>query len=176
MRKRSRPALFVLVAALVVGIAGLVSAQGTRSAAPGGEDALLAEVRALRAELAQAAAVSIRAQLLVARLQVQEQRVAGLGRQLLELDGQIAPIAQEVQELTSQLGRLSAASMPAEQQEELAGIRAELKRRITDLQQREQQMRAQQLDVSNAVSAEQGRWIDFNNRLDEIERGLPAAR
>ncbi len=176
MRKHSRPAWFGLVLALLVGIAALASAQGPSNSASGGDAALLAEVRSLRAELAQAAAVSIRSQLLVARLQVQEQRVAGLGRQLLELDGQIAPIAQEVQELTTQLTRLSEATMPAEQQQELAGIRAELKRRITDLQQREQQLRAQQLDVSNAVGAEQGRWIEFNNRLDEIERSLPASR
>jgi hypothetical protein len=71
---------------------------------------------------------------------------------------------------------MSGASVPAEQQKDLDGIRGELKRRIGDLQQREQQLRAQQVDVSNAVSAEQGRWIDFNNRLDEIERSLPAAR
>ena len=176
MQTHSRPSLFVLIAALVVGIAGLVSAQGTRPVPAAGGDPLLAEVRALRAELAQVAAVSIRSQLLVARLQVQEQRVAGLGRQLLELDGQLAPVAQEVQELTAQLARLSQATMPPEQQKELEGIRTELKRRIGDLQQREQQMRAQQVEVSNAVSSEQGRWIEFNNRLDEIERSLPAAR
>ncbi len=176
MKRQSLPALVVLIAVLVVGIAGLVSAQGVRGATAPGGDPLLAEVKALRAELAQAAAVSIRSQLLVARLQVQEQRVAGLGRQLIELDAQIAPVSHEAQELAAQLARLSQVSMPSDEQKELDGIRAELKRRIGDLQQREQQIRAQQLDVSNAVSAEQGRWIDFNNRLDEIERSLPQAR
>ena len=49
----------------------------------------MTEVRALRADIQQMADASIRAQLLVARLQVQEQRIAGIARQLAETEEQM---------------------------------------------------------------------------------------
>ena len=55
---------------------------------PGFAD-LLAEVRGLRADLNQAAGASMRAQLLVARLSLQEQRITTLGKELTELQAQL---------------------------------------------------------------------------------------
>src|SRR6185436_7675898 len=52
-------------------------------------DDVVAEVRALRAEMKQSAEASLRAQLLVARLQVEEQRISGLARQLSETEQEI---------------------------------------------------------------------------------------
>src|SRR4029077_13444243 len=48
-------------------------------------DPLLTEVRALRAELNQAAGASIRTQLLVARLTLQEQRINTISKQLADV-------------------------------------------------------------------------------------------
>ena len=65
---------FVLSAVLVVGVAG--SAGGEQrtapTAAPATMDDLLNELRALRTELRESSAAGLRAQLLVARLQLQE--------------------------------------------------------------------------------------------------------
>src|ERR687895_113852 len=53
------------------------------------QDALLAEIKALRADLNQRLDASIRAQLLVARLQVQEQRISTLTRQMSDIQQQL---------------------------------------------------------------------------------------
>ena len=37
----------------------------------------------------------------------------------------------------------------------------------------EQRLRTEEADVQSVLSAEQGRWNDFNARLDELERALP---
>jgi hypothetical protein len=37
----------------------------------------------------------------------------------------------------------------------------------------EQQLRAQEAEAAANLAAEQGRWNDFNMRLDELERSLP---
>ena len=37
----------------------------------------------------------------------------------------------------------------------------------------EQRLRSEEADVQSVLSAEQGRWSDFNARLDELERALP---
>src|SRR3954468_23562844 len=75
----------LIAAAAIVG-----SVQARQSVADDGGTALLQEVRAMRGELRDAAANSMRAQLLVARLSLQEQRLTVLHRELVEFRGQLA--------------------------------------------------------------------------------------
>src|SRR5260370_19321513 len=79
--------LFAIASSAV--IAG-ITISAAQTATPSGStnspiDQLLAEVRGLRAEVNQAASASVRAQLLVARLQLQEQRINVLAGQLAEV-------------------------------------------------------------------------------------------
>ena len=78
----------ILIAAAVVAIGGMaiVAAQSASNAAG---DPLLQEVRALRADVNHAASTGIRAQLLIARLQSQEQRINVLSGQLTDLRRQL---------------------------------------------------------------------------------------
>ena len=73
----------LLIAPMFVG-AAVLSAQApsppTSSTRPASIEDLVDEVRGLRADIQQMADSSIRAQLLVARLQVQEQRIAGIAQ------------------------------------------------------------------------------------------------
>ena len=71
-----------LIAPMILGATLLTGQAPAAQPRPASMDELVAEVRALRAEIQQMADSSIRAQLLVARLQVQEQRIAGIARQL----------------------------------------------------------------------------------------------
>src|SRR4051812_30434517 len=66
----------------------VIAAQSTtvsKSEISSPQDALLAEVRGLRTDFQQVAKVSVRTQLLVARLQLQEQRIIFVGTQLVEV-------------------------------------------------------------------------------------------
>ena len=70
-------------------------------------------------------------------------------------------------------GLQSAAVAPEERKAADYEITA-LKNRVMEQQQEEQRLQNQLAELSRATSAEQGRWIDFNSRLDELERSLPS--
>ena len=53
---------------------------------------------------------------------------------------------------------------------------SEMKERVAQFQKEAQELRTQEIEVSNQLTTEQGRWLDFNSRLDELERLLPASQ
>ena len=166
---------FLTTAAFVVagslGVAAVVAGQSARTAGSG--DDLLAEVRALRAEFNQAAGASVRTQLLVARLQLQEQRVLATARQLQELQDRLASVQQGQAALVERLAASEDGQqrLPPEDRSD-DQIRA-LKLQLEQVQKREQDLRAQEAASSGALAAEQAKWTDFNSRLDALERTLP---
>src|SRR5688572_6723773 len=82
-------------------IAGVATGQGQRPDAT--LDELVVEVQAMRAEMNQAAAASIRAQLLVGRLQMEDQRIAGVVRELDAVQADLAGNAQARAEAATRL-------------------------------------------------------------------------
>ena len=140
---------------------------------------LLAEVEALRADLQAVASASLRAQLLVARLSLQEQRIATLGKQLTDVQGQLGGAVGARTAMELQIKRFTEAveggAMPLEERkaidQQLEGFKALLGQRRSA----EQQLRSQESELAAVIAGEQNRWIDFNARLDEIERALPGS-
>ena len=170
----------VIAGLLVLGLVPGLSGQSGRTAQPPDFADLLAEVKALRADVNQAASASLRAQLLVARLSLQEQRITTLGRQLIDVQAQLMAATRERTELESQVKRFNEAaadgSVPAEERKAIEQHARDLK--ASQLPQRllaEQQLRTQESDLAGAIAGEQSRWTDFNARLDELERSLPRA-
>ena len=163
----------------IVCVAGVLSAQTARPAqsSPGSSsDELLAEVRALRAEVNLAAGASIRAQVLVARLQSQEQRINVVSGQLLEVRHQLS--VEETNQVTqaAELKRLhdvSQGSATPEEKKEAQAAAAQLDPQVVQSQREEQRLRQQESEMASQLATDQGRWIDFNSRLDELERQLP---
>jgi hypothetical protein len=172
-----RIARIVAVVCLVVG--GVIAVPfGQAQRPPASMEDLLTEVRELRAELNQAAGTSMRMQLLLARLQLQEQRVTTAARQLTEVrqllttkqSGQVPAIAGLTQlEEASRRGLADPAEQKAVEQE-LPRARA----RVAQMQREEQELRTQEAELAGVLASEQGRWLDFNSRLDDLERALPA--
>ena len=95
-----------LVAVLLMAVISVSSAQGTASQPQSAIPELLAEVRGLRAELNHAAGASMRMQLLVARLTLQEQRIAAAGRELVAVQGSLSAATRERSNTESEMGRL----------------------------------------------------------------------
>jgi hypothetical protein len=148
--------------------------------------ALLAEVRALRADLAEASRNSLRAQLLVARVQLQEQRIIYFDRRRAEAATRVAEAAEKsreaavkVTELEEQQRRFRAGvaqipkpevdAMVAQLGSELDKVRGDAAAAV----QTEQRLRTEEAGVASALADETGRWTEFNTRLDELERALP---
>ena len=171
-----RTVLGIMFAA-AIGLVTIAASQGgaaTQAPPPlGAADALLAEVRGLRNDLNQAAGTSIRTQLLVARLQLQEQRTNTVARQLSDVQAQIsttglAPMVTRMRQLETMLrGALSQEERTSAEQE-----MTELKVAMDDAQRRTDALAAQEASLSNAFGTEQARWLELSERLDQIERDI----
>ena len=167
----------ILIVGVLAGVGGVLFAQGTRTAVDGpAHDALLAEVRTLRAEINQVAVSSIRMQLLVARLQLQEQRVLMAGRQLVDVQNALAAVRLEiageqarVDQLEKSMSRVTSQGQVQIQQAILAADA-----QIEQQQRRQQELQVRETELLNAVNNEQVRRADFSDRLDALERSLPA--
>ena len=168
----------VMLVVCVLAVGAVLSAQGTRPHLDSsGADALLAEVRALRAEVNDATNASVRMQLLVARLQLQEGRVVAASRQLADARDALAVAQMRInaqraraRQLEDAASRATAQERPALQQAVLeAGAQIEQDERY------EQQLQAQETELRRAMDDAQARWTNLNNRLDALEQSLPAA-
>jgi chromosome segregation ATPase len=143
--------------------------------------ALVTELRAIRQELANAARASARTQLLLARLQLQEQRIMHLDRQRAEVSAKVREaeraVTQTMMGFQAMGGRVDerpgASAEQREEQRQMAMMLETMKVQIAQQQAAEQSLRAEEGELLNALSTEQARWSDFNSRLDELERSLP---
>jgi hypothetical protein len=157
-------------------IAGAVAVSGQSQRQPATLDDLLSEIRGLRADLRQATRASTQTQLLTVRLQLQEQRIAVLSNQRNDISTRLAIETRlrtdaegQVQRFEEMKSRNEAVGVP---RVELDAQERIFKGAFTQHRDAEQQLRGQESDLSAQIVAEQNRWQDFNNRLDELERSL----
>jgi len=166
------------LAVIGVGIIALVG--GTAGQSASSNDPLLTEVRALRAELNQAAGTSIRTQLLVARLQLQEQRITVIGKQLTDVQMMRTSNDAGVTQMSARLKQLDEASRnpstPADVRQQTDRELEAMKGPAAMMRQRSVELSVQESQLSGQLASEQSRWTDFNSRLDEIEREIREKR
>ena len=155
---------------------GAVAASGQAQRQPATLDDLLSEIRGLRADLRQTTRASTQMQLLTARLQLQEQRIAVLANQRADVTARLAvetrlrtDAERRVQTFEEEKPTNESVGIP---RAELAAMEKQFKVEYAQHRDAEQQLRAQESDFAAQIAAEQNRWQDFNNRLDELERSL----
>jgi chromosome segregation ATPase len=173
----ARSARTFIVLTLVATV-GYVTLQGQREPAESGDmKALVAEVRALRLAIERAAASTSQSQLLLGRVQLQENRLATLSRQYQEartrsLDAQMAQADLESQ-LRQTTQRLDSPTLTApDDRRALEGRVGDLKSEVARQQARTTQLRGDETMAGEMLASEQQRWSDFNQRLETIERTL----
>jgi len=166
-----RQITFACLLALV--IVGVVSGQGQRS--PATLDDLLSELRGLRADLNTSVNATTKVQLVVGRMQVQEQRIAALSQDLVVVRAEANTASRSritgvtIASLEERLR--SGAVIP----ERRAGVERELLEMNERLQREEQRandLRYRENELLNMLATEQGRWIELNSSLDDLERAL----
>ena len=164
----------VMLMAMLAG-AGVVFAQETRAPLDVAQDPLLAEVRALRTEVHQVTSASIRTQLLIARLNFQDQRVLTAVRQLAETQNALKGVQTKLSGERTRFRQLEDSAARATGQGRSAFQQAILESgtQIEQQQGQELQLQMREKDLLRTVSDEQARWADFNDRLDALERSLP---
>jgi chromosome segregation ATPase len=171
-----KPLWSALAIPIVLGAYGAVRMQAQRADGnPSDTTAqLLQEVRALRVAIERSTVAGTRAQLLLGRLQMQEGRMATLGRQIQESRLRLVDIQRnrenttnEIKGLTGGMDRLSPDERRAvEEQIEF------MKRKTKQIEQQERDFQSEYDGLVQALSADEARWVDFNQRLEDLERSL----
>jgi len=158
-----------IIAASAFGVRGFAQAQQ-----PSGPDvlpALLQEVKGLRAAMEQMASANAHAQLLVGRLQLQESRMNSMIRRLDTVRDERAKAQAGYDQLKNSLQFLQGHApneLPAGAENEIPGT----KQALESAKAAADRWAAEEAQLTADLTAEQSRWIDINQRLDELERSL----
>ena len=176
MRPKHASVLLMTAGLAVIAASTFLRAAGQAAATPPDPlTALLTEVHALRMAMEQSATVAPRVQLTLARLNIEEQRIAQLVAQLDQARRELTAVSLESQKLSDQLPELERGLQTTTDDKARKSYeyeQSELKRRLNAQSRLEQQLRTRESDAAQALSTEQARWLDLNARLDELERML----
>jgi hypothetical protein len=141
--------------------------------------ALLAEVKGLRAAMEQMAGAGPRVQLSVGRLQLQEGRIAGMIRRLDTVRDTLASARRELEGFKTAQKMMEGSDerrKPGEEQEDFGPILGGMKKQAATAQANVDRLAAEEAQLTQDLAAEQARWIEINQRLDELERALTPKR
>src|SRR5258706_13368931 len=174
MRTRLRSGVAIMALVVIVFASGRTSAVAAQTAqTPDPLTALLAEVHALRIAMEQSATVAPRVQLTLARLNIEEQRIAQLAAQLDQVRRELSGASLESQRLSEQLAETEKGVQTATDDKTRKSYEyehADVKRKLGAQGRLEEQLRGRENDAAQGLSTEQRRWIDLNTRLHEPER------
>jgi chromosome segregation ATPase len=177
--RRHRPAAAVtLVLAVAATLTGAVVSARQSSPAKNDEvlPALLAEVKGLRAAMEQMASAGPRVQLFVGRLQLQEARITSMARRLDTVRDSLAGAQAHYENTRQRFKELQSAM--AENREglppraELESLLANLRSEVSAAKTAVDRLTAEEAQLVQDLTVEQGRWTEINQRLDELERAL----
>ncbi len=152
------------------------SAQSATAAPPDILRELLTEVRGLRLAMERAATVGARIQLLVARVQLQEQRISELSRRIVAVRDEMSKLDIQAVEMQRQVKffdkSASSATAPADEREHMVRNADDWKAKLATVDKRRQDLASEESMLAQQIAADQGRWSDVNGQLDELERSL----
>jgi chromosome segregation ATPase len=177
MTARFRSVSAVVGAAGIIAFAAGFTGKATTQAGQPPEPivALLGEVHALRVAMEQSATVAPRVQLTLARLNIEEQRIAQLAAQVDQARRELTAATLESQKLADQVPEVERVLQTTTDEKVRKSYEYELeglKRKIAAQTRLEQQLRTRENETAQTLSTEQARWMDLNGRLDELERLL----
>jgi chromosome segregation ATPase len=134
--------------------------------------ALLVEVRGLRAAMEQIGSAGPRVQLAMGRLQLNEQRIATYIKRLDEVRDRRVGAEKTVRDCQKQLAEwvdaLKIITPEASELEELTRRKAELASASAFLTR----LQTEEARLQQDIASEQDRWVEINQRLEELDRAL----
>jgi chromosome segregation ATPase len=165
-----------VIAFTAVVLVGAVAVSGRAQRQPASLDDVVSELRALRADLQRTGGTTARMQLLTARLSAQEQRIGILSSQRANITPRLIEATRQREELESQVKRLedmNTRHIPSEvAPADLEGMLQNFKNTLAHFRDAERQLRTQDDQLAAEIANQQTRWLDFNGRLDALERDL----
>ena len=165
-------ALVTITLLLIVTFLGTSIVARQASAQPDVLNALLVEVRGLRAAMEHLAAAGPRVQLTMGRLQLQEQRINTLVRRLDEIrdrrNGVETAWASQKMELSALEDAVKRDGASREYDVQIKGVKMSL----ADSSAQMERLQNEENSLVQEIAAEQGRWSEINQRLEELDRAL----
>ena len=135
-------------------------------------NALLTEVRGLRAAMEQLVSAGPRVQLSMGRLQLQEQRINTLVRRLDEIRdrrvGAESDLTRQRMEISALEEAVKRDGPNREYDVQLKG----LKLSVADTSALIERLQNEEAALGQEIAAEQARWAEINQRLEELDRAL----
>jgi len=172
MRAFGRPVAWGGLALAIMGGTTIVLGQNRGEPGDlGSLAALTSEVRELRVAVQQLAQTQSQTQALGVYLSVQQSRVLQVSSQLDSARKDLDTAARQSNELASKLAdldeQLPRVSDPAERNA-IQGASREMKREHALMNAQEQQARSRELELSQALQAEESRWSALITRLEAL--------
>jgi chromosome segregation ATPase len=163
-------ALVTIALLLIVTSLGTSIVARQASAQPDVLSSLLVEVRALRAAMEQLASTGPRVQFSMGRLQLQEQRINTLVRRMDEMRDRRTAVELELASKQREIADLEESLRREGMQPEARakGLRTE----ASQILQRLQGLQSEEAALGQEIAAEQGRWSEINQRLEDLDRAL----
>jgi len=137
--------------------------------------ALLVEVRGLRSAIEHMTTVGPGIQLAMGRLQLQEQRISTIVRRADVLRDALGAAHKRAGELRDRVGNMQRAFENSTEPLNRSAIEGELpivKQDLARATAEVQRLQQEESDAAAQVSAEQTRWAEINQRLEELDRAL----
>lgn len=166
MHRLARNILLGTGALTLAAVAGLAAQSGAPQ-----PDPTLAELKAMRADINERLEANIRVQLLLGRLQLQEQRTNTVVRQLSEVQEKMRVHDQTKTQVEAGLKMFGDLKVddPGDP-DDVPFFLAPLKAQIEQLAKTDAELKLQQSELTAALGQEQARWAAFNTKLEELER------
>jgi DNA repair exonuclease SbcCD ATPase subunit len=173
---RKKRLAVALIAILVVAVAGGVTGQQRPAPSRAATlDDLLEELRAFRSDLRDSSVTSLRGQLLLARLQLQEQRVNTIWRQLSEVEDKLQD-AQKEGAAPEQVLRLMGVEPGVAPPAHLAPVIEMFKTQMAAAEKANTDLKQRQAELAQLMTDEQSRWTTLNAEIEALEKALTAVK
>jgi len=153
--------------AVLTGLAVAAGYAQSQTAVP--QDPVAAEIRALRTDLNTYFESTMRGQLLVARLQVQEGRITSVLRQLQEVETKLRENDTSKTQMEQGL-KMFGGGKPGEAEEGAELFLGPIKAGLETAAKTDADLRSQQAQLRTTLNEEQARWVAINARLEELEQ------
>lgn len=169
-----RRALTLVTIALMLILTSLGTSILARQASPQPDvlNALLTEVRGLRAAMEQLVSACPRVQLSMGRLQLQEQRINTLVRRLDEIRDRRTSAESDIARQRMEISALEEAVKRDGPSREYDVQLKGLKMSVADTGALIERLQSEEAALGQEIAAEQGRWAEINQRLEELDRAL----
>ena len=165
-------ARFLVVTTIAIaGTAAVTTwAQAPQDMTPASMSTLISEVRLLRAAVEENGKRQTEAQAMAVYLSAQQSRLVQISQQLESTRSELTTVSAQLQQFKTLLKSMQgdAMSIKPEERAEAEGMMQLFKPQLDQAALKEQQLKAREFELSQALVTEQGRWSDLINRLEQM--------